>query len=87
MDELSPYTEAVSELARLQGRAHVGGIRFKVRYAGQRIDAELLTFAGDSAEEERALVVRSGGPPVLWVNAREDLAAHFSELGESPVAP
>ncbi len=87
MDELSPYTQAVAELAKQHGRTHVGGIRFKVRYAGEGVDAELLAFAGPAPVEERALVIRSDGTPVLWVNAHEDLVEGLSDLGESPVAP
>jgi hypothetical protein len=82
LNDLLPYTEAVSVLARQRGRTQLGGIRFSVRGALGRLDAELMSFAGDQPTEEHALVVQTQGRPVLYVHALQDLVHQLERLGE-----
>ncbi|MDA8346795.1 MAG: hypothetical protein M0Z66_15235 [Thermaerobacter sp.] len=87
MDVLSPYTKAVAEAAKAQGRMRLCGIRFSLRGMGERLDAELLSFAGAQPREERVLVIAGTGQSLLWLQTFPDLAARLAALEGSSIAP
>jgi len=78
---LKHHVRAVEQCAAQVGRQRIGGLRIKSRAYGERLDAELLSFAATRPCEERVLVLRDPGGTALLLEALPDLAAKLCDLG------